>query len=410
MVNFINKNSLLNCFQSGFRSNHSCTTALLKVSEDLRADLDNNEIAFLVLLDHSRAFDTIDHNILYLKLQKFFNFSEKAVMLIRSYLSMRSQSVSVGNRLSAALYNLRGVPQGSILGPLLYSIYCNDIPDNIKFCRIHMYADDVQLYISSTVSNLSESVCHLNNDLETVSNWAKDNGLTLNPQKSKCIIISNNVSNVAINFNVNIILSDSSIEIVNSAKNLGVIFNNRLVWNSQISTAVGKTYGVLRNVYFCQKFTPLNIRMLLAKTYLIPKLLYSCELFCNCDVKNKSRLRIAFNSIVRYVFGLSRRDHVSNYAKQIFGISFENYLNLRTLVCLHKIIYSREPQYLFDILRFSRSNRGKQLIQIRHKRRISDQHFFVNAIRLWNNLPYNIQIISNDRQFKTNLYKHFGQS
>lgn len=408
IASFIDRNSLLNCMQSGFRSNHSCTTALLKVSEDLRANLDNNMISFLVLLDHSKAFDSVDHNMLCLKLQMFFHFSAKAVMLIRSYLSRRSQSVSINDKLSTPLYTLRGVPQGSILGPLLYSIYSNDIPNQIQFCKIHMYADDVQLYLSSPIDRISECVDRLNNDLESVNNWARANGLTLNPRKSKCMIIGNNT--LSAHTNLNIVLSGLNIEIVNSSKNLGVIFNNRLVWNNHVGAAIGKTYGSLRNVYFCQHYTPPNIRMLLAKTFLIPKLLYSCELFCNCDCETKARLRVAFNSIVRYVFGLRKRDHVSVFAKQIYGVSFENYLKIRTLICLHKIIYTQQPKYLFDTLRFSLSNRGKQLIQLRHVRRISEQHFFVNAIRLWNNLPNNIQIISNNRQFKTHLFNHFQQS
>lgn len=405
IVAFINDNSLLNIIQSGFRANHSCTTALLKVSEDIRADLDNNMVSILVLLDHSKAFDTVDHNILCLKLQNFFHFSSNSVALIKSYLTGRSQSVSIGNRLSSSLFTHRGVPQGSILGPLLYSIYSNDIAKVVNFSKIHMYADDLQLYISTPLNRMVVCADNLNKDLDNINAWAMANGLTLNPNKSKCVIIRNNKLSIPDNFNI--MLAGSNINIVNQANNLGVTFNNRLMWDDHISAATGKTYGVLRNVYITQQFTPQNIRMLLAKTYLIPKLFYSCELFCNCGSEAMSRLRIAFNSIVRYVFGLRRRDHVSAFAKQILGVSFENYLKIRTLICLHKIIYTQSPQYLFNILRFCRSGRGKQLIQMRHKKRMSNQHFFVNAIRLWNNLPNNIQMIGNKGLFKTSLYTFF---
>lgn len=406
IVTFINSNSLMNCLQSGFRANHSCTTALLKVSEDIRSDLDSNMVSFLVLLDHSKAFDTVDHSILCLKLQNFFHFSAKSVALIKSYLSERSQSVSIGHRQSMPLFTHRGVPQGSIMGPLLYSIYCNDLTKVVNFSNTHMYADDLQIYISSPPDKIRECAVKLNKDLENINIWAKANGLALNPKKSKCMLIRNNTFSLP--DYINIVLSGSNIDIVNKANNLGVTFNNRLMWDDHVSAAIGKTYGVLRNVYITQQFTPKNIRVLLAKTYLIPKLLYSCELFCNCSSEAKSRLRVAFNSIIRYVFGLKRRDHVSNFAKEILGVSFENYLKIRTLICLHNIIYIKEPQYLFSILRFSRSSRGNHIIQLRHNKRISDQHFFINAIRLWNYLPNNIQTIRNKGPFKTSLFSFFN--
>lgn len=116
-------NSLLSNFQSGFRSDHSCLTALQKVSEDLRNNMDGNLISILVLLDHSKAFDSVDHDILCIKLDNFFNFSPHSTNLIKSYLSSRSQFVVIGTQQSKALNVSRGVPQGSILGPLLYSMY-----------------------------------------------------------------------------------------------------------------------------------------------------------------------------------------------------------------------------------------------------------------------------------------------
>lgn len=407
IVEFTKENYLLSKVQSGFRSNHSCTSALLKVSEDLRERLDKNMVSFLVLLDHSKAFDTVDHNILCLKLQKFFNFSDKSVSLIHSYLSLRYQSVVNKNEWSNYLYTSRGVPQGSILGPLLYSLYCNDLPNYVNHCDIHMYADDVQIYISSNTKLLRDCVRNLNDDLASIACWAKNNGLSLNPQKSQCVVISNRA--VSISTDIEISLLGSKLNILKSVKNLGVIFNNRLKWDDHVNSAVGKTYGVLRNIYLSHKFTPYNIRLILAKTYLIPKLLYSCEIFAFCDASTKRKLCVAFNSIVRYVFCLRRTEHVSGYTQLILGVSLENYLKIRALLFLHKIIYSREPEYLYNLIQFSRSNRGRQIIQLRYYRCISNQHYFINTIRLWNNLPNNIQILNNIWQFKKKIFDFFSQ-
>lgn len=403
--NYIHNNQLLSDFQSGFRPKHSCLTALQKVSEDLRMNIDKRYVSCLVLLDHSKAFDTVDHEILLLKLKSFFNFSSHAHDLMSSYLCSRSQSVFIKGVSSKPLPVTRGVPQGSILGPLMYSLYSNDLPSQLNHAKIHMYADDVQIYISAPEIEFLNCVSQLNSDLKNVEVWAKTNGLSLNPIKSKCIIIG--TKSFIQPDDLSIKLSNTDIAIVNNAINLGVIFNNRLTWCDQIRSAVGKTYGCLRNLYVNSRYTPLNIRLLLAKTYMIPKLLYACELFSSCNTVMLNKLNVAFNNIVRYVFGIRGRDHISQFAKQLYGVSFENLLKIKTLLSLHKIVYTGTPVYLFEFIRFSRSTRGNRLIQLRHNRQLSDYFFFINAIRLWNNLPLNIQTITNDRQFKMALFNHF---
>lgn len=269
-----------------------------------------------------------------------------------------------------------------------------------------MYADDVQVYISSTKSDLAENVQRLNSDLCSIDSWAKSNGLLLNASKSKCLVISSKNFNLPENINIHI--SNVSIDIVQQAKNLGIIFNNKLTWRDHIISAVGKTNAALRNVYVGQKFTPLNIRLNLAKTFLVPKLIYGCELFSSCSRDMMGKLNVTYNNIVRYVFGLTRRDHVSEYAKRIFGVSFENLMRIRTLTSLHKIITTKSPHYLYNCLKFSTSPRNCQLIQIKHRKHHSDKFFFINAIRLWNLLPSNIQTITNDKHFKSELFNYYS--
>lgn len=401
-------NSLLTNMQSGFRPEHSCTTTLQKVTEDLRNDLDNNLISILVLLDHSKAFDTVDQQVLVSKLTRFFYFSSNACDLMRSYLTCRCQSVSISSRYSNPLALTRGVPQGSILGPLLYSMYSNDLPQQLQHCSVHMYADDVQLYISTSREELANCVSLLNMDLTRVSTWAESNGLSLNPVKSKCLILSRAPFTLPNDMSVK--LSNVSINIVQTAKNLGVIFNNKLTWRDHIMSAVGSTNAALRNLYISQSFTPLRIRMMLAKTYIVPKLLYACELFSNCSRDMMNKLNVTFNNIVRYIFVKRRGDHISELAKSVYGVTFTNLLNMRTVISLHKIITTKTPSYLYAYIRFARSPRGNKLIHVRHRTSFSEHFFFIHAIRLWNKLPFNVQIITNSTQFKTNLLKHFQQT
>ncbi|XP_075158111.1 uncharacterized protein LOC142231387 [Haematobia irritans] len=263
-----------------------------------------------------------------------------------------------------------------------------------------MYADDVQLYASCDITFLNDYVAKISDDLSSIHRWAKGNGLSLNPKKSKMILIRKRSLNVG---EFNLFLAGERIESVNKAKNLGIIFNEFLDWTDHISVVCGKIYGLLRNLWATFTFTPFNIRMLLAKSYLIPTLLYGCEIFAGCNTQDFKKLKTTFNSITRYVFGLKRFDRVSPYNSQVLKMPFDKYLIFRTVTFLHKIIVTMEPTHIYNHLTFCRSNRGRNICQIPHRSMISERQFIIRAIRLWNQVPNDIQTIHNTGKFKRHL-------
>lgn len=405
MNTYLNDNLLLSPKQSGFRAKHSCITALIDVSEEIRSSIDTKEVCILTLLDHSKAFDCVDHEKLCYKLRTLFNFSTTSIQLISTYLRNRLQSVAIEDILSNPLEITRGVPQGSILGPILFSIYINDLPETLSHCNIHIYADDVQLYLGSNENNLEEGVRKMNDELQKVLAWASNNSLTLNPSKSKCLMISrkkHNLSNAP-----PIILHNEEIQVVDKVKNLGIVFNNTLTWKDHITSATGKTFGMLRSLYRTQAYTPQHIRELLAKTYLLPKLLYGCELFVNCDSCSKRRLSVAFNAIIRYVYKIKRYEGTSETARKLYGVCFQDLIQIRSILLLHKIIYTKEPSYLYSKIKFGRSQRGLTIVPVERCYQVSERQFFVNTIRLWNALPATIQRTSNTTIFKKSLFDFF---
>lgn len=402
---YVHEKQLISEKQSGFRPKHSCVTALIDVSENIRREIDVGKVNFLVLLDHSKAFDTVNHDTLCMKIKHFFNFASTSTQLISSYLTDRTQSVCINNTTSNPLSLTRGVPQGSILGPLLFSIYANDLPQQLSYSRIHMYADDVQLYLSSPANSIDENVDKLNHDLNKIYFWATANGLCLNPQKSKCLLIHKKTMNPLVENEI--LINNQKIQIVKTAKNLGLVFNNNLTWSSHVDNLVIQSYVKLRMLWATQCFTPLRIRMLLAKAYLIPGLIYGCEIFSNCDSTSKNKLDILYNNIIRYVYGLRKYDHVSSFTKSLYGVTFENFLKIRVLIFLHKIIYTRKPQYLYNNIQFARSNRGKKIIIPKHRCLVSEWQFYINAVRLWNTIPHKQQLNSNAMHFKTFLFKFY---
>ena len=146
----------------------------------------------------------------------------------------------------------------------------------------------------------------------------------MNPSKSKCIVISRN--KIEYESLPNVILNDCIIEYVDKVRNLGLIFNRKLSWTDHITSIVGKVYGMLRTLWVNQCYTPVKIRTMLVKSYLLPTLLYGCEIYANCDYYDKCKLNLLFNNITRYIYNLKKFDHVSAFSIKIFSMSFEDLL------------------------------------------------------------------------------------
>ena len=156
-----------------------------------------------------------------------------------------------------------------------------------------------------------------------------------------------------------------------------------------------------------QLYIPLITRILIAKTYLIPCLLYGCELFGNCDSSSKRKLNVVFNNIARYVYNVRRYDHISVAAMNLYEMTFDNLLNIRVLLFLHRIVNKRILTYLHDRLCFVQSPRSRNIVGARHRYLFSEWQFYLHAIRLWNILPIHQQCNAIANSFRTFLFQYF---
>ena len=185
VYSYLVERKILSPTQFGFRPNLSTEVALTQFTDSILHNMDNGHVTGAVFLDLSKAFDVVNHPILYSKLAKA-GFSGAAVTWFRSYLSERTQVTRVNDAISSAKSVPVGVPQGSVLGPLLFLIYVNDLPSSVTICRVAMYADDTVLYFSS--ANLRELEYSLNIDLDLLCKYFNDNLLTLNVEKCKFVL------------------------------------------------------------------------------------------------------------------------------------------------------------------------------------------------------------------------------
>ena len=188
VAEFLENNKLLDKFQSGFRKNHSTVTALLKVTDDIRAAMDMRLLTLQVLLDHSKAFDCVHHGLLLAKL-KYFGFSDSAIGWFSSYLTGRSHRVFLSSELFSEWIDIvTGVPQGSVLGPLLFLIYISDLSRAIVHSLYHVYADDIQLYLHFSINDFVTLLRLMVLDVIKVSEFCLYHNLILNVAKTQVII------------------------------------------------------------------------------------------------------------------------------------------------------------------------------------------------------------------------------
>lgn len=392
---YISRFNLLSPYQSGFRTGHSTTSSLLKVHDDIHKVIDKKGVAFLLLIDFSKAFDRVSHVKLLKKLSHQFGFCRGAVSLISSYLSTRTQVVDIEGSISAPISILSGVPQGSVLGPLLFSLFINDLPLVLQVCMIHMFADDVQLYLCSSDKSVEEMARLVNKDLMNVSLWSSRNLLPINSSKTKAMFISRRHIRMDL---PNLTINNDVIEYVDKASNLGVIIQNDLEWESQINSQCGKVYAGLRHLRLTAGMLSVATKIKLFSSLLKPHFSYGLELILNASASALNRLRVALNHCVRWVFNLSRYARVTHLQRQLLGCSFHEFFKLRSCTALFKIIH-HGPNYLYEKLQPFRSTRVRHYVVPHHNSSHYGSSFFVRAILQWNQIPTNIKSIESAAGF-----------
>ena len=352
MKKYFSEEKLLSTFQSAYTKNHSTGTVLLDITDFVFESFDNGEIVILVLLDYSKAFDCANHQLILAKC-KALGFQESALQLLSSYLSNRSQKIKIDEDESNWCKLINGVPQGSILGPLLFTILLNDIKDAINYCRHHCYADDTQLFKQTKINEIKECIDKINTDLNNVANFSVNNCLQINAGKSHFIILGTKkklselkrVEIPEIKMNHEIISRESEV------KNLGVIFDETLSFSKHVTKIVSNAIGRLKQAYRHKNFLTQEVRLIIVEYYVLAKINYCDILFQNLTVELKNKLAKFQNWCVKFVFGLRKYDHVSDYYKKHKILRMEERRKLHTLTQVHKLKKGIGPDYLLKKLK-----------------------------------------------------------
>ncbi|KAL0851590.1 hypothetical protein ABMA28_007372 [Loxostege sticticalis] len=272
---FLSANQLLNPFQSGFRPGHSTTTALVKITDDIRLGMDSKQLTVLALLDFSNAFNSVDFDILH-GLLRSLNMSPTVLDWFHSYLHGRRQRIRSEDLFSAWCDLTSGVPQGGVLSPLLFAIFINSITHNLT-SSFHLYADDLQIYSQGRLEDLSSVVEIVNHDLGRILDWSKSFGLKVNPTKTQVIIVGSSRQIARIDWPAlqPITFDGVQIPFSSTVKNLGIYMDSALTWTTQIAEVSRKIFAAAASLNRLKHFLPIPTKIALVQALLFPILDYA---------------------------------------------------------------------------------------------------------------------------------------
>ena len=416
MCDFFAGDNDLDKLQSAYKKFHSTNTALLNITDDIYQSLDKSQITILILLDYSKAFDCANHRLILAKL-KNAGFDNEALAWVLSYLLGRKQKVINDLGESRWITIKNGVPQGSILGPLLFLVLVSDIYKAIKNGKYHMYADDTQAYYHCSVSSILSCIDKINSDLQNIQLYSDSNCLQLNTAKSNYIIIGSR-------FNLNklktkeippIVLNGQVIERKHCVKNLGILFDECFTWTPQVNKIISTSYFKLKQVSRFKNFLSFESKVNVCETYVLCHLNYCDSVYFNITEFLKHKIQKVQNTCFRFIFGLKKYDHISSCFTTLQTLNMEDRRLSHGLTLMRKIKLKIAPTYLIerimvhaDIHKYNTRNKNNIVID-KCKTTMRQKSFFPVFSKLYNEITMdpkykNVSMITFRKYIKDHLY------
>ncbi len=341
---YFNTNNLLSDQQYGFREKHSTELATIKLIDKIIKDMDNTKTLktpLTVFLDLSKAFDTLDFDILLYKL-RYYGIVGTPLTLIKSYLTNRHQYVNYNNCNSDILEIKTGIPQGSILGPLFFSIYINDIIHSSNIFSFLMYADDTTLYCTLEDFPNNNLVNSINSELNKINIWLKINKLTLNVEKTKSMLFHKRRKVNPIKLSIN----NSTIDQVPQFCFLGVLLDDTLSWNNHIAMITNKLSKINGILHRLKYIFPKNILLTIYKSLFVPYINFG-SLVWGTKIE---RIETMQKRAIRTITHSHYIAHTEPLLKELQLLNVKDMFSLKILNFLHKLAHNDLPSY-FDVYR-----------------------------------------------------------
>lgn len=386
---------------SGFLKGHSCATALIKLTDDWRMELDEKKEVGVVAVDLSKAFDCICHNLLLAKL-KAYGLQEPALQLMRCYLQDREQRVKCNGVYSDWSSFRCGVPQGSILSPLLFNIFMNDMNESVITSSLRLYADDTTQYTSA----LSPVILQysLNQDSDKLSNWLHKNFLQPNGDKTQAMILGKS------NYKYHLEFDGTPIDIKDQLKILGITLDNKLSFKEHTNDMLKKIYAKIGALRRLKRLVPANILLILYKSFVLSHFEYCNSLLIGIGRTINKKLENANYYGLRTVMNMGKSISYESMLRIADMRTLEQRRIEQSLIIFFKCFKENGPAYINNFFKpritsYNLRNSGHNVVQNPHNTKYLHNSYTYIISRIWNQLPLSAKTASNVSVFRRHLNK-----
>ena len=397
--------------QSAYRENHSTESTVCAVISDMTEIITNGKCGILVMLDLSAAFDTVDHQILLNDL-KTVGFDDDVFMWFKSYLQDRKVTVVISNEKSEIKSLSKGVPQGSILGPLLFSIYTIELSNilrkhNVKF---KIYADDTQFYFQ--IEKIEDATKKITEIMKDIKEWMTAKKLKLNEDKTECMLFGTAKATRKYEFFKTVTIGSSTINVVTIVRNLGVLIDNTLSMKDHILNTVKICNHHIRNIAFIRKYLNEDTLKKVICNHVLSRLDYCNSVYQGLPNYLLKKLQNVQNRSARLIKGLQLRDRITPALIELHWLPIKARVEYKILLLVHKALMYSEPKYLRNYLclfepetnvTVRHATESQRLSEPRTNCKAGERAFAHYAPRLYNRIPQEMKKLSEERIFKKEL-------
>lgn len=397
--------------QYGFRNQHSTIDATTELIADITDNLENKMMTLCTYLDLSKAFDTIDHSLLIDKLEHY-GIRGNCLNWFKSYLCNRSQFVKIDNTVSDTQQIVCGVPQGSVLGPLLFIIYTNDLPNSLTHTNAILFADDTTIYTkSNSIVSLYEKV---NYDLNSLHDWFKTNKLSLNVGKTNYMLFGNTIRVQPDTHLHKILIGTDEIMQKKSVKFLGVTIDDRLNWQDHIISVKNKMSRTLYNLKMIKNILPSYVLKTLYMTLLQPYMDYGIILWGATNQCHLNKLNVIQKKAIRVITNSKYNEHTAPLFKELSLLKLTDIYKLNVGKFMYKMVQNNLPpqiKHAFTKNQDLHNHNTRQGVHIKTRRtKMAASQIIHKGPEVWLSVPVNIQTSKTIKQFKYRYKMHLQQA
>ena len=417
LMNYLVQNGLLYHLQSAFREGYSTESALINLTDKILFNLDQNEVTGMVFVDFRKAFDVIDHHVLLKKLE-LYRVSDVAVSWFKSYLSDRYQFVSLEGKSSECLPLKKGVPQGSVLGPVLFLPFVNDLPLHLPNSSIDMFADDTTISACTHYWDISSLNDGLNSDLDALDEWSLQNKMVINTRKTKSMLVTSKRIpkkwDSLADQRLQLRIGGIDISGVTSQKLLGITLDTNMSYEvhvEELAKNVSKRLGLLKHI---SPYLKQHQRETFYTGVIKPTLMYGSVVWDNCNIECHQRLLKLQKRAARIILDADKRTPSIELFNKLNWLPLSKQSLIKRTSITFKRVNSNHfiPEYLRSMLvrnsdihtRNTRFNNMNMVCPKYIRETEGGRTFTVRTIKDWNTLDASLRKQKSIASFKRSFY------